>query len=191
MTVEAINTLIKIRRSIFPNTYNDKPIPETIIKQILENANWAPTHRKTEPWRFKVFHKAARQSLSDYMAQWYKTNTPAAKFSQKKYEKTQAKPLQSSCVIAICMQRDPEERLPEWEEVAAVACAVQNMWLSCTAYGIGCYWSSPRSIIEANEFLGLKEGERCLGLLYMGYHDLPNLPAQRQPIEDKVEWLEE
>jgi nitroreductase len=191
MLVEAINALIKKRRSIFPNTYNDKPIPREIIQQILENANWAPTHRKTEPWRFKVFHESGLQRLSDYLAQWYEANTPEEKFSQKKYDKTKAKPLQSACVIAICMQRDPEERLPEWEEVAAVACAVQNMWLSCTAYDIGCYWSSPRSIIEANDFLGLKNGERCLGLLYMGYHDLPDLPAQRQPIAEKVVWLGE
>ena len=42
------------------------------------------------------------------------------------------------------MQRDPGERIPEWEELASVACAVQNMWLSATSYGIGAYWSSPK-----------------------------------------------
>lgn len=191
MSAEAINELIKNRRAIFPNTYINHPIPEEHIQQILENANWAPTHRKTQPWRFKVFRKAALERLSEYLAGWYKEHTPMAKFSEKKYEKTKAKPLQSDCVIAICMQRDLEERVPEWEEIAAVACAVQNMWLSCTAYGIGCYWSSPKSILEANDFLKLKEGEQCLGLLYMGYHEMPLLPGDRTPIEEKVIWLEE
>ncbi len=189
ITPEQASELIRRRRAIFPNTYKDKPIPEAIIREVLENANWAPTHRLTEPWRFKVFRGAARQQLSDYLAGWYKENTPAAQFSEKKYEKTKQKPLRSACVIAICMQRDPMERIPEWEEVAAVAAAVQNMWLSCTAYQIGCYWSSPRPMLEADEFLGLGEGERCLGLLYMGYYDMPPLPGKRGPIEEKVEWL--
>lgn len=189
MKPEKLNELICRRRSIFPNTYNDRPIPDFILQQILENANWAPTHRLTEPWRFRVFQGEARQRLSDYMGDWYVEHTPAEKYSEKKLEKTKAKPLQSSAIIAICMQRDPEAKVPEWEEVAAVACAVQNMWLSCAAYGIGAYWSSPQSIMEAEELLQLKEGERCLGLFYMGYHNLPNLPGKRSAIEDKTIWI--
>ncbi len=188
MTPDQINTLIRQRRSIFPNTYNDRPISDEVLHEILENANWAPTHRKTEPWRFKVFRGEALQNLSDYLGNWYRDNTPEDKFSEMKLKKTVEKPLRSACVIVICMQRDPAESLPEWEEVAAVACAVQNIWLTCTAYGIGSYWSSPRSIIEADEWLGLQPGERCLGLFYMGHHDLGEIPSTRGPIEEKVEW---
>ncbi len=186
-----INELIKKRRAIFPKTYNDRPIPQEILQQILENANWAPTHRFTEPWRFKVFRGNARQRLGDFMADLYKKHTSTEKFSEAKYNKTRNKPGRSACVMAICMQRDPEERIPEWEELAAVACAVQNMWLTCTAYGIGSYWSSPKTLSDASEFLELKEGERCLGLFYMGYHDLPEIPGKRAPIEDKVEWIDD
>ena len=32
--------------------------------------------------------------------------------------------------------------MPEWEETAAVACAVQNMHLAFTAEGLAGYWSS-------------------------------------------------
>jgi nitroreductase len=188
-TPEQISALIRQRRAIFPKTYNDKPISQTLIEEILENANWAPTHRLTEPWRFKVFTGASLARLGQYLADWYKNNTPADSFSEKKYEKNLQNPQRSACVIAICMQRDPEERVPEWEEIAAVACAVQNMWLTCTAYDIGCYWSTPRAALEADEFLGLQSGERCLGLFYMGYHDLPELPGKRSPISEKVEWL--
>jgi len=188
-TPEQISALIRQRRAIFPKTYNDKPISQTLIEEVLENANWAPTHRLTEPWRFKVFTGASLVRLGQYLADWYKNNTPADSFSEKKYEKNLQNPQRSACVIAICMQRDPEERVPEWEEIAAVACAVQNMWLTCTAYDIGCYWSTPRAALEADEFLGLQSGERCLGLFYMGYHDLPELPGKRSPISEKVEWL--
>ena len=47
----------------------------------------------------------------------------------------------ASCLIAICLRRQP--RNPEWEEVAAVACAVQNLHLMATALpGVCGYWSS-------------------------------------------------
>ena len=188
-TISSISALIRQRRSVFPPSYNGQPIEEEVILEILENANWAPTHKLTEPWRFKVFQGKALESLSEYLGNWYQNNTPEEKFSPKKLEKTIKKPLQSACVIAICMERDPMERVPEWEEVAAVSCAVQNMWLTCTAHNIGAYWSSPRSIIEAREFLKLKEHEQCLGLFYMGYIDQEVPPSKRRPIQEKVEWL--
>ncbi|MEN0006773.1 MAG: nitroreductase [Bacteroidota bacterium] len=189
MTAQETTALIRKRRSIFPPQYTDQPISDELIWEILENANWAPTHRLTEPWRFKVFQGAALERLSTYLGDWYKDHTSEAAFSERKFEKTKKKALQSSCVIAICMQRDPEERVPEWEEIAATAAAVQNMWLTCSAHGVGCYWSSPKSMAEATDFLGLQPGERCLGLLYMGYHNMPELPGKRQPIQEKVEWF--
>ncbi|MEM8907496.1 MAG: nitroreductase [Bacteroidota bacterium] len=191
LTSQQLNELIRKRRAIFPKTYTDQTIPEAIIQQILENANWAPTHRLTEPWRFRVFRGSALSRLGHFMAELYKTHTPEAQFSEMKYEKTRKKMERSACVIAICMQRDPEERVPEWEELAAVACAVQNMWLSCTALDIGCYWSTPKLMDHAGDFLQLAPGERSLGLFYMGYHRLPEIPGKRSPIAEKVKWIDD
>ena len=47
--------LIKQRRSVFPKDYNGAAVPRAVIERALEAANWAPTHGKTEPWRFVVF----------------------------------------------------------------------------------------------------------------------------------------
>jgi nitroreductase len=186
-----LSELIANRRSIFPNMYNNEPISDEMIWEILNAANWAPNHRKTEPWRFKVFRKQALERLSIYLSDYYEKHTPAEKFSQRKYDKTKGKPLRSDCVIAICMQRNQEELVPEWEEIAALGCAVQNMWLSCTANGIGAYWSSPASATNAQSFLELGEGERCLGLFYMGNWDQIEVKSDRKsPIEDKVVWME-
>ncbi|MEM1119106.1 MAG: nitroreductase, partial [Bacteroidota bacterium] len=176
-------------RSIFPKTYIEKTISKEIIEEVLENGTWAPTHRKTEPWLFKVLQGEALVKLRDWQVNWYHQNTSAENFSPQKLKKLQTVPLQAACIIAICMQRDSKESVPEWEEIAAVACAVQNMWLTTTAHNIGAYWSTPKYIKDVGQFLNLKAGERCLGFFYMGYHDLPELPAKRQPIADKVEWL--
>jgi len=187
----SIAKIIQERRSIFPHSYNGKTISKEVLTELLEQANYAPTHRLTEPWRFKVIGGEKRDALGNLLAELYKNKVGEENMSALKYKKTAQKPGLCSHVIAICMQRDPEERIPEWEEVASVAMAVQNIWLAGTAEGIGMYWSSPSTIASAacREFLNLKEGERCLGFLFMGYHDLPVQEAKRTPMAEKVEWL--
>lgn len=191
MNIEELSKLIEARRSIFPKQYIDKEIDDQLIIKMLENANCAPNHKKTEPWRFKIFKGKALNRLSDYLGDRYKAMNQGDKFSEFKYKKTLKKPLKCGAIIAICMQRDPEESLPEWEEIAAVACAVQNLWLSCTALGIGSYWSSPSTIVGKNDIMDLKEGETCLGLFYMGYWDGTKMPSERGSITQKVQWIKE
>ncbi len=188
--MQAITEIIQRRRAIFPKTYlPGKPIERAIIEQLLENANWAPTHRLTEPWRFQVFHSIeSRQALSAMLVNFYNRNTPAESFSEEKMKKSGGNPLLSGAVIAIVMQRDPEARVPEWEEIASVAMAVQNIWLSCTAIGLGCYWSTPKAALEADAFLELEPGQRCLGLFYLGWHEMPAVPGKRSPVANKTIW---
>ena len=54
---EILSEIIKNRRSIFPESYTQEEIPTNIIEQILESANYAPTHKLTQPWRFTVIRK--------------------------------------------------------------------------------------------------------------------------------------
>ena len=185
-----LNDLIRTRRAIFPRQFDDEPVSLEIIMQLLENANWAPTHKKTEPWRFVVIRGEAKERLGDLMAALYLRDTDPPKFKPTRHKKKAASPRQAACVIAICMQRH-EELLPEWEEIAATACAVQNLWLSATAHGLGGYWSSPGIISdpEVRRFLELSETERCLGFFYLGHYDEAPQEGQRGDIADKVRWI--
>lgn len=187
-SLTAIDKLIRSRRSVYPRMYTGEEITREEIMEILETAHHAPTHKLTQPWRFRVMQGAALERLGQFLADSYRQRTPEALFSDAKYEKMQRKPVQSAYVIAIYMQRDPEERLPEWEEIAAVSAAVQNMWLSCSARGIGAYWSTPSAFVSAKDFFQMEEGERCLGLFYMGRWKEIDLPVKRDPIESKVSW---
>ena len=50
--IDILMDIIRTRRSVFPPLYaSDKEVPRSIIEKILEAANWAPSHKKTEPWR--------------------------------------------------------------------------------------------------------------------------------------------
>lgn len=180
--------LIKKRRSVFPAQYNSKPIAKSDIEKILEAANWAPSHRKTEPWRFKVLQGESKEKLGLFLSLKYMETMDKPK--EMKVKKLIENPKKAGAIIAICMQRDPKESIPEWEEVAATGMAVQNMWLCCAEMGIGAYWSSPGLIKYMDEFFELNEGEKCLGFFYMGYSDDELPEAIRGSIADKVVWAD-
>ena len=180
--------LIKNRRAVFPAQYNGKPIAKETIEIILEAANWAPTHKRTEPWRFKVVQGDARERLGIFLSEKYLETEKKPK--NIKARKLLEKPMQAAAVILICMQRDPERRVPEWEEIAATAMAVQNMWLMCTELEIGCYWSSPALISHIGGFTTLQEGEKCLGLFYLGRYDNDLPEGKRTPLYEKVSWID-
>ena len=47
--IEILSRIIKRRRSIFPVSYTNQEVPVKVIQQILESANYAPTHKLTQP----------------------------------------------------------------------------------------------------------------------------------------------
>ena len=191
---EQINDLIQSRRSVFPPQYSGEIIEKEIIEKILENANWAPTHKFTEPWRFSVFTGVGLKKLAGFMSELYKeVSTRKGTFEQKKYETLQNKPLRASHIISIGMKRDENERVPEIEEIEAVACAVQNMSLTATAYGVGNYWGTGgiTYMEEAKSFFGLGEKDKLLGFMFLGIPKQMPSKGKRGSISEKVKWVED
>lgn len=184
---------IKNRRSVFPQFFTDRPVGREIISALMDAANHAPSHRKTEPWRFRVYTGAGREQLKDEMATVYNAaRGPEQQWDDKLAKKFGTKIDQSPVVLVILLHRDPAESVPEWEEIAAVGCAVENLWTSLDAYQLGGYWSSPGFLCgDYGEWPGAAENERCLGVFYLGYHEAPELPRPRGPWEEKVTWVDD
>lgn len=190
MTVNAITEVILQRRSIYHRDFTQQEISKDTIQELLECANTAPTHKRTQPWRFVVFRGEGREKLAAELGRIYETHTDPEKFLEKSKEAMRSKALDAPVVIAICVQYSGA--VPAWEEVAATAAAVQNIWLAASAKGIGGYWGSPALIIKhIGLFLGLADNEECLGFFYMGHHEAEPREAVRTPIEEKVKWVEE
>ncbi|AFZ37803.1 nitroreductase [Stanieria cyanosphaera PCC 7437] len=189
---QQITELIRTRRSTKPRCFNGKRIEDSLVWEILENANWAPTHGLTQPWRFKVFTGSSLEKLANFQADLYKKLSENTNFKLEKYERMKTNILKSSHVIVICMKRQISEQIPEIEEIEAVACSVQNMALTATAYGICSFWGSGGVTYtqELKDFLGLEQQDYCLGYLYLGYSDRLSLTSRRDPIKQKVEWFD-
>jgi len=190
--VEGITDVIRRRRTVKPKEFSDQPIPQEILDEILENANWAPTHGMTEPWRFSVYTGQARYQLAEFLAATYKAVTTEDSYRQNKYEGMKRNATLAPVVIVIGMKRQPSGKIAELDEIQAVACAVQNMHLTATAHGIGGFWSSNVAATsdQMRDYIGLTGEDRALGLFYLGYPSQEWPVGKRQPITDKVRWVD-
>ncbi|WP_116108334.1 nitroreductase [Lewinella sp. IMCC34191] len=179
--------LIAERKSVFPQFFTGRLIDRQVLEELVAAANQAPSHRKTEPWRFRIYQGAGKQRLVDELLAVYGRDQPDADKIAKKFG---GKIDSSGAVVLIFLHRDPQESVPEWEEIAAVGAAVENLWLSLSAYDLGGYWSSPGFVCgDYGEWPGAAKNERCLGMFYLGYYEAPELPRPRGDWREKVEWI--
>ena len=157
------NQLARSRRSVFPDQLDaGKKVDDDIIKEILINATWAPNHGQAEPWQFTVFTGDGLKKLAAFQSELYKQEA-GDNFKEATYIKLQQNPLKASHIIAIGMKRTTVKNIPEVEDIAAVACSVQNMYLSLAAYGLGGYWTTGGVTYnpKAKSFLGLANRTGC------------------------------
>jgi nitroreductase len=187
---EIIAGIIKNRRSVKPVKMNGKKIPDQQVRELLKLANWAPTHGRTEPWRFIVYSGNKVKEFCHQHAELYKTHTLPEKFEQANYDKQlHIGDLASHIIIAI-MQKGNLPKVPALEEIAATAIAIQNILLGATAAGIASFWSTGGMVHHPvmKDFLHLNKEDIVMSLLYLGYTD-ERMEGKRQTgIEEKVIW---
>ncbi len=192
LNTEIIDKVILGRRSVYQQQYSGELVDDAIVNKILHNANWAPTHKLTEPWRFVVFSGDGLKKLASFQADLYKKVTSLdGTFKEDRFQNLLTKPMLSSHIIAVGMKRDEKKSVPEIEEIGAVFCAIENMYLTATAYGVACYLSTGGVTYfeEAKEFFGLGKEDKLIGFFHLGMSriELPN--GKRKPIEEKVVWV--
>jgi nitroreductase len=184
ITTTDLMTVLRQRRSFGLRDVLPDPIDLGDVGLILEAANWAPSHGHTEPWRFTVYSGAARRGLGAAFV-------AAAQGDPKAEEKQRDKVWMAPVWISIGML--PSTRNPEWEEMIAVGCAIQNAQLMASQLGLATKWSSgaigTHDLVA--EFVGLKPPARLLGFLYVG-RPAGEWPAStRRPLAEKVRWVSE
>lgn len=175
-----IDEIIQKRRAHFVKEFTGDTVSEDLVRRMLENARWAPSHKLTLPWRFRVWSGDDKVLLCHKMEEYYLKFTPSEKFSQEKLDKIRSYAEKVSHIISIGYK--PSGKVPEWEELAATAMAVQNMWLTLTEepHAAG-YWTSGNGTGSEfmREFTGLESDEKQLGFFMIGWVEHKRLEAVR------------
>ena len=187
---DQLQRLMTGRRSLYPRQFTGEVVEDNVVLQLLRYANMAPNHKLTRPWRFIVYKDEALKELLDFKKQFYIDHTPKEKIQQKKIDSYDFKKKQTSHVIGIVMHRDPEERIPEMEEIAAVACAIQNIYLSLATFGLGGYWSTGKASFsqEARDYLDIKGKDKLMGFFYLGKISTQFPIVEKDSVDELITW---
>ncbi|HTO15568.1 MAG TPA: nitroreductase [Edaphocola sp.] len=188
---ETLRAIISNRRSVKSEQMNGQKISNEDIIEIIEMADWAPTHGRTEPWRFFVLTGDNLKKFGEHHAELYWANTPEETRNETKKEILSKKGDNASHLVITVMKRTEETKIIIEEEFAATAAAVENMLLAATAKGFASFWSTGGMTHHPvmKMYLGLKEDDLVTGLIYFGKTDKVKEGIRKIPIEDKIIWV--
>lgn len=186
------DALVHHRRSVFTEQYTGETIDKSLVAKILEHATLAPSHKLTQPWRFTVFMGDGLAKLAAMQSECYKQVTQAnGTYKEERYKSLQTKPFKSACIIAIGMKRDEKNSVPEVEELGAVFCAIENIYLSTAAHGLAGYLSTGGITYfeEAKALFGLGPQDKLLGFFNLGMPKEWPAARARKPVEEVTQWV--
>lgn len=170
---------------------NGKKIDDSSVQQLLELADWAPTHGRTEPWRFIVYTGDGLKTFCQQHADLYQANTDEDKFTTAKYQGIIQNGEKTSHLILVYMKRQATQKIPLVEEIAATAAAIEHILLGAQALGIASLWSTGGMTHHESmkKMLGLADDDLVMGLLYLGYSDETPAEGKRNiPLSEKTTW---
>ncbi len=139
---DAIRTLLAVRQ------YEDKPVPQDVLRRILEAGRLTASGMNVQPWHFVVVQD--RETLRQLGAL-----APTGPYIA-----------QAPLAIAVAVNRG---RLA----VSDASRAIQSMLLTAWADGVGGNWVGFRSLDDAKPVLGIPEELVLLAILPLGYPATP------------------
>jgi 5,6-dimethylbenzimidazole synthase len=174
----------------------DKKIPDDVLVKILNAAHHAPSVGYSQPWDFILIkNKATRLEVKNsFILEREKSITLLNNDldKQDKYIKLKLEGILESD-INICVTYDPDRfgpfilgrtSIPETGEYS-VCCAIQNIWLTARAEGIGVGWVSILSIDDLRNILGIPNHVKPIAYLCLGYVN----KFEDRPDLERVGWL--
>ena len=163
---------------------------EAALRRILEAGAAAPDHGQLRPWRFLVVRGAGLARLGELFAAFARRQVPEP--SAAEIEKQRTAPARASVIVVVAARVDPAHpKIPEVEQIAAVAAATQNMLLAAHALGFAAKWATGKQAYDpgVKAGLGLADGDRLIGFLYLGSYATEHVLPPRPGLDGVVaEW---
>ena len=164
---------IRTRRT--HKAYAPEPLDRETLDELFELARWAPNHKLTNPWRFRVVGPQALRRLKEAADD----AVAAAKLDR------------APTLVAVSATQSGDPVLDE-EDVLATATAAYVVLLAAHGRGLAGYWRTPGVLRSAagRAALGVGDDERVLGLLHLGHpRQEPRVP-ERAPVEQVAVYLD-
>jgi nitroreductase len=157
------------------------------LEQIMRAGMRAPDHGRLRPWRFVVLEGSARDKLGNEMAR-----LSLAKFPQstpEQLDKERRKVLRAPTIVVVAA-KITAGKIPEVEQIGAVAAGVENMILAAQALGYGAMWKTgaPAYDAQTKTMLGLDAQDPIVAFLYLGSTALAGT-ATPSSLDGVVSWL--
>ncbi len=193
MVAEADNRALQLllsRRSVAALKLHEPGPDAAQIEAAVGAALRAPDHNNLKPWHCVLIRGEARRRLSALLGSRMQEREPST--PPTKLEKVRNNPLAAPLVVAIVARFQPENKVPEQEQLLCCGAATMNMQNAFHAQGFASIWLTGGNAYDPliAQALGLASQERCLGFLYVGSAASPDslLPPARYA--DHVrEWI--
>lgn len=176
-----IEEVIRSRRTI--KRFKKDQVTLELIKELLDIAVWAPNHKMREPWRFIAFLDEGKKHLAEILKNEKEKGKFSRPMNQEKFERLLSIP----AFVVVVMQVDPRPNIFQ-EDFAAVSACIQNFQLVAWERGIGMLWNTDQTIYSPtfHAQIGVKSGEKVVGIMQIGYPDMIPKAQQRTSIEEKL-----
>jgi len=144
------------------------PTPEH-LERILEAAARAPDHGRLRPWKFIVLDSELRDRFAVAAATAKRLRLP--NMNDEQFAAEREKLLRSPAIVVVgCAVNRAQTKVPEIEQVAAVAAAAQNLFLAAHDLGYGVMWKTGAAAYDAavKATLGLDSADHIVGIMHLG-----------------------
>jgi nitroreductase len=181
--------LLKTRKSISAPFLSEPAPSEAQLAEMLTIAARVPDHGKLTPWRFILYRGDARRQVGEALAKLYVERNPGA--DAKQVEEERARLTKAPLVVGVVSRAAPHPKIPEFEQLLSAGNAAMNLELAAQAMGFASQWTTGWVAYdgEAGRILGLKDGERIVGLIHIGTSTVPAVDRPRPALADIVsEW---
>ena len=182
------------RRSI--RKFQDKPLPDEVVKQILEAATLAPSGKNGQPWRFYVVREDKRAEMvrvmREGMAHAREAGVPLGS-SEGTARIMECAPVTvfvfNEATLASIIGADGDLGLINVVEVQGIGAAIQNMLLAAQELGVGSLWIC--DVFYACEELSawLGETHQMIAAVSLGYPDEAPGARPRKPVSEVTTWV--
>jgi nitroreductase len=183
--IEAIRT----RRTV--KAFAADALSHAQTEELLELARWAPNHKLTCPWRFRVLGAKSLAALKHAAADQARNDAPAGA-DLEIVAAAAAKLDRAPTLVVASAVRNADPQL-DAEDEHATAIAAYIVLLGAHARGLAGGWRTPAVLRTAAGLAatGVPDGERVLGLLYLGRPvQSPGKPPEREDPSSYVTWLD-